>query len=976
MPLSLSADMSSESSKSRGWSGSIPNQASSSRSSREPSSFSPPSSPASRQVNVDRQEELSAFAEKFKYLVCSSGILEKDHVPNRRGGSNTTGSGPVEEADGAQPAPDPDPGTTSAGLTRVIRARLPLVVANGRQRPDIALAGVVLLGAILRVTGLKLFSTLLAGAISLTAFFIWRHHISVEHRKPGHIDAASPTDTGVVSPEPSATALTIEILEDFLSTSESLDQNIDSALSLLQDHLDIEEHHTLRVAIHRLYERMTDQLATATSTFLEMVDKEELGVLGDMYDIPVAGSFFYPRHGLGRHSRDETNRDDYSLGLPSPKKQSWNSSNPLIPLSLPMVTSSSMPNRLNPNRKHPLHASMSGIPMDDRYTSLPPRTPRATKRSSWAPEWNDRIKTGFDSERRITESQENSPIIPFPDPVDDRQTLSLGPGSPSPKIPQFTPRRSSPLSRADMMVMNSPDPHRHIIPIIPPTPEKQDLMPSPVFKSPIRSESKRQSLQGMPYYRSDQSDILSPGKASVAGGTGGLRRVPSLQYSDLQMLREQSTRGSRRPSISVISPFAPSAIPLLAALRQPIERPKALRIPSLSPLTMPALKAACLGLHMKRRRMACCLLGLKFDDQDEEYWSTARHTLRDLSVAIKREVADLTAVLDAARTDPVIHSENEFIPLPQPWADENPTTGLPDFAPRTSDQATLTQRIGSMEKSLAAAWAELQAVKQAASRNHGLTEEWTKVRGSLGQLVREWERGKEVVSRIEPVRPNPSDEGDSEVNDEGPTPLPPFMKAWNDDEKATPETSFTSADDTDVSSDYPNNQDDDLDNLSRGELLPPPGQDLVFESLPVLITDHAIERSKLSREDRIKLMKEAREKGRTLGAMLDQRENGISAGDSARQMMQMGGEVVGELKGMIGLIRRKKGLDDPDMPVPKSRSPSSSPRKNDTKPDKQMSTSLGRPVSSECLGPPAGFAEDLRKAFVFPTPRVNSHGDH
>lgn len=985
--------MSSTSSKSLGWSGSIPNRAGSSRPSRPQSSISPSPSRISAPARTDSDysetaEDVAAFAEKFKYIVCSSGILEKDHVPTRRGRSKTqTGSGQVEE-DGGEPDPDPDPGTRENSLASVIQDRMNLVLANSRNRPDIALAGLVLLGAIVRVVGWKLLSTLLVGVVALGFVFIWRRHISVDDQTTGPIHVSTSTDPAPVSqrPELAPSAFTIDTLQDFLTASESLDQTVDSSLSLLQDHPDIEEHHGLRVAIHRLYDQMTDQLATATSTFLEMVDKEELGVLGEMYDIPVAGSFFYPRHGLGRHSRDNTNGDDYSLAIPSPKRLSWNSTNSLIPLSLPMVASSSMPNRFNPHRKHPLHASMSGIPMDDRYTSLPPRTPRANKRSSWAPEWNDRIKTGFDSERRITESQENSPVIGAAELADDQdrqQNTSTGPLSPSPKNPQFTPRRSSPLSRADITQMESPDPQRHIIPIIPPTPQKRDLMPSPMVKSPVRSESKRQSLQGMPYYRSDQSDISSPGKASLPSDRiGGLRRVPSLQYSDLQMLREQSTRGSRRPSVSIISPFAPSAIPLIAAISQPTEQPRPQRISSLNPLSTSALKAACLGLHMKRRRMACCLLGLKFHDQDEEYWSTVRSTLRDLSTAITREVGGLEVTLEEAKSTPVTRSVNGMISMPPPWATGTTSTGVPDFAPRTSDQATLSQHVESMEQSLTAAWAELQAVKQSANQPGGLTEEWAKVRGSLGQLVREWERGKEVVSRIDPARQTPFERENSENGDTNPAPLPSFMKAWNDEEKTTPDTSFTSIEDTDTSSDFPGEP--DLHTYIRSETLPPPGQDLVFESLPASLADNPMERSKLSREDRIKLMKEARDKGMTLGEMLNRRENGDSGKDNERQMMQMGGEVVGELKGMIGLIRRRKGLnesaDDLPAPVPITKSPSLSPRKIDpgagTGAERHTSAILAKPRSSECLRPPAGFAEDLRKAFVFPTPRVHSNGDH
>lgn len=878
-------------------------------------------------------------------------------------------SGQAEADSGEEMKLDPDPRTIPTSFKKVVQSRAGIVWANSRQRPDIALAGLVLLGAIARVIGIRRLSTLAISAVTVAAILYWQRH----QPRPATSVPTSDVSTHQEEVQSAQTlhANVIDTLQDFLNASKSLDQVVETSLSLLQETRDeTHTHQALRVALHHLTEQMTDHLGTATSTFLEMVDKEELGVLGEMYDIPVVGSFLYPRNGLGRHPRDLTT-DSHHYTLLSPTKASSNASSNLIPLALPMGASASMPSRLSPHQKHTIHSSLSGLPADDRYTSLPPRTPRASKRSSWAPEWNDRIKTGFDNERRITGSDGGGEIESTSQGFDEEQHRTLiDSTSPSPKIPQFTPRKSSPLSRTDSTFGDVYQ--RHIFPIIPPTPLNRPLMPSPMARSPLKSESKRQSLQGMPYYRSDQSDIASPGKASLPAG-GDLRRVPSLQYSDLQMLREQSTRGSRRPSASSnVNPFAPSLIPLIAPVTQSLERPRPQRILSLSPLTLPALKASCLGVHMKRRRMACCLLGLQFD-QVEEYWNTARDTLRDLVASITTEVTELNAALANVREVQVAVRNNLADPLPPPWAIDNTTDGgFIDFAPRTSDHETLNKHVEIMEQSLNSAWAELQAVKQTMSSTNGLMEEWTKVRGRLGELIREWERGKEIVSRMEPLPPHSSN-GDEDTDQDDSMPLiPAFIKAWDDDE---PKLDASQSSDLSSCTTDMELSGNDLDYGSGTDYLPPPGQDMVFESTPLSVDESTIARSKLSREERIKLVKEARDKGMTVGDMLNTRDqDGMTNGHpNARQVMEMGGKVVGELKGMIGMIRRRKGLDeDTPTPVPPR---NLSPVKQDTSTRMGAGTILARPVSSERLRPPAGFTEDLRKAFVFPPPRLNGHSD-
>lgn len=812
--------------------------------------------------------------------------------------------------------------------------------------------------AVFWVTGWKVVLLFGFGVSLISGLYLrqWTEDITVE---ADYVSTKPQSDSGSAFANPRVQA--VASLEELLAASKCLDLTVDSALSYLQELDDgSEEPNTLRLAVHRLTDAMTDHLATATSTLLEMVDRKELGVLGDMYDIPVVASFFYPRQ--KHHSTERSNGNSYSseegppaTALPPRRLSLTTAPSPLKTLSLPMSTSTSLPNRFK-RAKHATHMSLSGLPPDDRYTSLPPRTPRGSKRSSWAPEWNDRIKHDASTDRReFSDGEDRLSPAPRRLPVGQVKTGGL---PATPQIPPFTPRKSSPLSQTDSPDM-SDGPRRHIFPIIPPTPGQQPLMPSPMMKSPIRPDSKRRSLQSMPYFRSDRSDLVTPGRASMSGGTD-LSRTPSLQYSDLQILRDQSTHGSRRSSISAANVFAPSSLPLMAALGLPAERPRPQRGNSLNPLTTPGLRAACLGVHLKRRRMACCLLGLMFGD-DEEYWSTVKEILDDLVGGIKRETADLDTALGSAKVIQSSARGRLDTALPPPWIRKESKAGeIQDFAPRTSDQVTLGQHIESMQAHLHHAWNHLQKVQAGFQGATDLCERWTDVRGDLGHLIREWERGREVVSRLDPPQHREREKSGSDVDDT--PPLPPFMQAWTGhDDPSQPshaaiETLEAGAAGIDLGT-----MDNVTVTLLDGETLPPPGQDTIFESLPVP-GGGSIERSKLSRAERIQLMKEARDKGMTLSEMLGHREQVEDPG--TRKAIAMSGEVVGELKGMIGMIRRRKGLEEDGGEAGSKQGQPQSLSGTDSSPSRR-------------IAPPAGLAEELKRAFVFPTPaRVNGHDSH
>jgi len=870
---------------------------------------------------------MEAFGERFKYMICTSGLLEKVYVPCLGGPKKEEVGLPLDEREevanlGGKTKQDVD---VHLDWWRRGADDMLLLTARARDRPDITLAGIVLLVSMAWVVGWKLFigisTSLLAAAITLR-----RRRLSNTIESSHNIPLAEPT----ISKPKAQNADTLSSLQDLLDASTTLDSTIDSALSIFQGHPDSStSHHHLRLAIHRLTETMADNLGAATSSLLEMVDRTELGILGEMCDIPIGPTNSY-------RNRAQTISDD-ELDIKSLKRLSWNASKSLIPLSLPMGTSSSSPARLRPDRKHTVHLSLGGMPLEDRFTTVPKRTPRAVKRSSWAAEWNDRTANGTDlitlAEWPTLKTIPSSSIEHIePDVPSDKGREYKLPKTPNPQRSSVAPRRSSPLCRSD-----SPSPdtfQRHIFPIVPPTPAKHPLLPSP-FKSPIRDDQKRRSLQTMPYFHSDKSDLSSPGRASVSGSSD-MTRSDSLQVSDLQMLRDQSTNGLM-PSHSIES--------LISRIGYTPTRParttnRTTRSPSLSPLTLPGLKAACLGVHMKRRRVACCLLGLRFD-QDEEYWTEVKRILDDLVAGILATVGDLQAAEQEAKV--AVDNKPAYTSLP-PWVSGNlASTSRADFAPRTSDHALLLQQIESMEATLTKTWANLQAMRPAIDSSATLNSQWVGVRGDLGELIRDWERGKDVVSRLDAS--TLPDGGSSEAGEEGELePMPTFLRAWEEDlepSSIATESVRSTSDDTHgtFSSDHHDLQ--QQFDPHAAEVLPPPGEDMIFESIPMPVVPRG--KTKLSREERIRLMKEARDKP-------------VDISEQGRGVAEMGGDVVGELKSMIGIIRRRKGIPEAEPSV--ERPP------------------LEEVVVDERQKLPMGFADDLKKAFVFPPQHVDDQDSH
>ncbi|WVR07800.1 hypothetical protein IAU60_004843 [Kwoniella sp. DSM 27419] len=986
----------------RGWTGVQPNVSGPSQASQLSEGIS-----SSRPSRIPVESPEDTFAERFKYLICSSGLLEKDYVPAL--------SGDAEGNEQKDALADVEPSVRN--ITRGQWVRLGASwVGKVRERWDVALAGVCL------AVGLGIafsFWTVVALVLATAGATVWwlRH--------TGLIQAQAETTTlRVLSPvAANSQSRAVTSLTTFISRSHSLNMTLSSCLALLETHpYNLNKHYDLRTALHRMTGNMTDHLAAATSTLLQLTDKKELGVLGEMYDIPVVGSFLHSRR-QSRIGLDDTNSDQdtetdddtrpLSGKVPPPAHVATTH---LLPVLAAKYPGSSPLRALRTHSHRTQHLSlMSASDAQDRFTQLPARTPRLSKRASL-----DRLSSAWASierprhERRITEAEEedegdrssssrsssgsasNSGRDSEHADVPLRGARSKTPTSPSSPTPGGN--RIMPIPCTPILTRDTPrgsiSPFRHVpSPLasrlstasegIKPlrtaalaSPSRSARSPISLLGSPIRREfpftpmssaplraalsldqepnTKRRSLQNMPYYHSSDDDCSA----------AGMTRTQSMPFSTLQAARTATSTGFRSRSSSA------NLLPALdqdsrlghrssASIGLGLPPPRRLnrqslstspyhsdsitqsfsinRVESISPLTVPALKASCLGIHLKRRRLACCLLGLKFDggDNDHEnsdrYWDDVRAALDDVISGMQEEKAALEVVFRAAQADVDAtaqlassarrstsqSSTNIWSPVDLAFA---ALTDRQDYAPRTSDEAILLETIDKMGSALSQAYSELSAVRSGLQQDvdagpsrvtEAATEQWSNIRGQLGICVREWERGREVIGRIQgadqPVKAEPVSALEGR--------LPDFMQAWDstaDDEEG--DTSQSTSLQTDLD-DHERTDSGDTFMEDKVSYLPPVGKDDIFEAISVPLSASRERLGKMSRQDRINLAKVAGEQGVSLSELLERQEETESIGNGSKEEMRMkSGMVVDELRGVIGVIRRMKEGGVSDLP--------------------------------------------------------------
>lgn len=912
----------------------------------------------------------STAAERFKYIICSSGLLDKDFLSDRHVDTAPATANSVERD---PPAPAATPALALQRLQGWAR------IATARW--DIILAGLVLVLGVMVVVGWKrvLFGMAAVGG-GVGAGMVRRYRIRAEPTTPPRAD------------EPDQDVRTeADYLERFLQASRSFDSTIRTSLHLLEPSTAISYRKTLRTALHQTCDTLNDQLADTSSALGSLVDKDEFRVLATMYDIPlgrgVSTSTTYMdadmdadtdvRRGLGLGSIPSPRREtaDRLFSPPSTIRPARPRSMALAPLhtSWDMQATRSLPPS-TPLSGHSRHLSLlpslpvnitSATPENDRFTSLPRRTPRLSKRASWDPDaWRSARLTGADQD--IAQR-----FAPVNIQSDARQLV------PPSSRALHTPKKTSPLSGRS-----------HEMPFRPSLTESALRMaalgnagctgsPSSATGSAYSSKRsslqprlamadnpKRRSLQSLTYFPADTSDMLRTASSSST-------------VSDLQQARERASDGSRRRRASMRSNMSITSIQSVSALPSsplsarvghsfppgPMTQPLPLseadqplagtnphrpdRVVSLSPLTHPALQAACLGAHLRRRRVACELLALRWDHADEvtrrEYWSEVEAAVRQLTAGIEQAVLHLTqACADAEKQHPPSSLSSPSMASP-PWrhAPASPPSKA-EWAPRTTDEQHLSARIEAIQRHLESAWTSTTHV-QTALGAHGMQDEaslsavtqiWAELQGAIGDLSREVGSGKAILrdreralaAAILHADDVPITEGDQYTDD-----LPDFAQHWDTD-GSDGHTARSTSIGTVISEPRAGVEPlvvpptDDPRHPANMDNLPAIGKDKVYEAL---IAPDAPKRdtalSHLSRGERIALTKQAREMGLTLKELVQSGISGVGMGnpnvnggmvdvdmaavkqkqaDKVAQMARLG--LVDELRGMMGEIQRRK----------------------------------------------------------------------
>ena len=172
----------------KGWTGLIPNVSSSSR--------SPPTSPPRHShapANTsEKQQEMEVFGERFKYMLCTSGLLEKVYVPCLGGSIPARKEEEEEEDVDLHKNQDRDVRLGDDGAKALDYWRtqgvqqMEVWLEEMRERPDITFAGLVLLVAMAWVVGWKVFLFVSVSGLG-AAGILWKRQINALPLSSGQV---------------------------------------------------------------------------------------------------------------------------------------------------------------------------------------------------------------------------------------------------------------------------------------------------------------------------------------------------------------------------------------------------------------------------------------------------------------------------------------------------------------------------------------------------------------------------------------------------------------------------------------------------------------------------------------------------------------------------------------------------------------------------------------------------------------------
>lgn len=345
--------------------------------------------------------------------------------------------------------------------------------------------------------------------------------------------------------------------------------------------------------------------------------------------------------------------------------------------------------------------------------------------------------------------------------------------------------------------------------------------------------------------------------------------------------------------------------------RSPISTPSTRRSPTASaskftavqparhPLSLSSLQIVLQGTLGSKRYACAHLLALRFEEEDEGYWEDVRSLMELLTSTFADAAARLTEALEEAERLK-LRLEN---PSPNSLASHSRSVSLTgqSFAPMPSHMSRFAIHVDAISSALEDAKEDLDqcvdALREGSSATppspHPALEAYERLRRELGLALRECERGRErLLDIISP--PRPDDDPDPDANPfsggGGGGVIRDDLPGLASDDSDRPDSSASPVEygDATVGQSV----------IIMEERLPPPGIEQVFESEEGAGVVLSREKSKLSREERIKLVKQRRERGET-GLVRD--DGGLKV-----EKWGPGGEVMQELKDVIWKVGEKR----------------------------------------------------------------------
>ena len=371
------------------------------------------------------------------------------------------------------------------------------------------------------------------------------------------------------------------------------------------------------------------------------------------------------------------------------------------------------------------------------------------------------------------------------------------------------------------------------------------------------------------------------------------------------------------------------------------------------PITLSVLHMALHGALAAKRYACAHLLALRFEEDanDETYWEDVRSVMALLTSTFSDASSSLLAALDEAEkkrmkderpsTESLMGDssrDSSLSPESSKQLTARPARTMAEmisFAPMPSHLSRFALHVDAISSALNDAREHLEQCvatiressdpnlstqpqadgssadpfgTESASENPAL-QAYDRLRKELGYALRECERGRErLLDILAPAKPIPETDEEDEFADT----LPPLAHDLSSEDSTGPDSAFSERNSTfEIAVPDLERQQHHLDDVTEHLLLsassqhlPPPGIEQVFEADTGAAPNFIRERSKLSREERIRLAKARRESGLTGLAVYA--TTAPEAEQPAKEQWGPGGEVVQELKDVIWKVSEKR----------------------------------------------------------------------